>query len=147
MNQVKIKIKKLIPEAIIPNYSHDGDAGMDVYSTINFILKSRHRTAIPTGLSMEIPKGYEVQVRPKSGLAIKFGVTVLNTPGTIDSGYRGEVKVILVNHSSEDYEIKKGEKIAQIVLAKYETAQIVEAEDLSGTARGEGGFGSTGLKQ
>ena len=96
---------------------------------------------------MEIPKGYEVQVRPKSGLAIKFGVTVLNTPGTIDSGYRGEVKVILVNHSSEDYEIKKGEKIAQIVLAKYETAQIVEAEDLSGTARGEGGFGSTGLKQ
>jgi len=147
MKPVKIKIKKLSPEAIVPHYAHDGDAGMDVYSMLDLALKPGHRSAIPTGLSFEIPKGYEIQVRPKSGMAIKSGITVLNTPGTVDSGYRGEVKVILINHSSQDYEIKKGEKIAQIVLAKYETAQIVEVEDLSETGRGDGGFGSTGLKK
>ena len=143
----KIKIKKLSPNAITPNYAHDGDAGMDVYSIIDFTLKPNHRATIPTGLSFELPKGFEIQVRPKSGIAIKKGVTLLNTPGTIDSGYRGELKVILINHSRENYEIKKGEKIAQIVLAKYEEARIEEVNELSETARSNGGFGSTGLEK
>jgi dUTP pyrophosphatase len=144
---IKIKIKKLTPDAIIPHYVHEGDAGMDVYSTIYFNLESNHRAMISTGLSFEIPKGFELQVRPKSGIAIKKGVTLLNTPGTLDSGYRGELKVIMINHSSEDYEIKKGEKIAQIVLAKYEEAEIEEVKELSETTRGSGGFGSTGLRK
>jgi dUTP pyrophosphatase len=143
----QIKIKKLNPYAIIPHYAHEGDAGMDVYSTINFTLKPNHRSMIPTGLSFEIPKGYELQIRPKSGIAIKKGITLLNTPGTLDSGYRGELKIIMINHSSEEYKIKKGEKIAQIVLAKYEEANIIEIEELNETARGKGGFGSTGLKK
>jgi dUTP pyrophosphatase len=141
----KIKIKKLNPNAITPHYAHDGDAGMDVYSTINFSLKPNHRAAIPTGLSFELPKGFEIQIRPKSGIALKAGVTMINAPGTLDSGYRGELKVIMINHSSEDYQIKKGEKIAQIVFARYEEAELEETEEISETARGSGGFGSTGL--
>lgn len=144
---MKIKIKKLNPEAIIPHYEHEGDAGMDVYSCESYILKPGERRLISTGLSFEIPKGFEIQVRPKSGLALNHGLTIPNSPGTLDSGYRGELKVILLNTSNINYEIKKGEKIAQIILARYEQAEIHLVSELSETSRGAGGFGSTGLKK
>jgi len=142
---VEIKIKKLNPAAIIPHYAHDGDAGMDVYSIEDSTLHAGDIKLIKTGLSFEVPKGYEIQVRPKSGLALKNGITITNSPGTLDSGYRGELGVIMQNCSKISYEIKKGEKIAQIVLAKYEEAKITEACELADTSRGTGGFGSTGL--
>jgi len=143
--KIKIKIKKINPEAIIPHYSHEGDAGMDVYSCEDNSINPNERKLISTGLSFEIPRGFEIQVRPKSGLALNSGITVLNTPGTLDSGYRGELKVILFNTSKNTYDVKKGEKIAQIVLARYEEAEIEEASELTQTTRAEGGFGSTGL--
>lgn len=130
----------------MPGYAHEGDAGMDVYSAVDCIIKSGDRKLIPTGIKMAIPKGYEVQVRPKSGLALKHGLSIVNTPGTIDAGYRGEVGVILINHSNEDYEVKKDMKVAQLVVNKIEEAKIIEVEDLDSTSRGEGGFGSTGLE-
>lgn len=142
---MRIKIQKISEDAIIPHYAHDGDAGMDVYSPKEYILPPSHRLLIGTGLKIEIPKGYEMQIRPKSGLAIKEGVSVLNTPGTIDSGYRGEVGVILINHSSRPYSIKKGQKIAQFVFNKVEIVELVLADRITKTGRGEGGFGSTGL--
>ena len=144
-NQVKIKIKKLSPEAIIPHYVHEGDAGMDVYSIEDLTLNVGDIKLVKTGLCFEVPRGYEIQVRPKSGLALKNGITLTNSPGTLDSGYRGELGVIMQNLGKLAHEIKKGEKIAQLVLAKYEGAQIIEVTDLSETTRGEGGFGSTGL--
>lgn len=142
---IPIKIKKLREDAIMPHYAHEGDAGMDVYSVEEVIIAPRERKIICTGLSFEIPRGFEVQVRPKSGLALNYGLTVLNTPGTLDSGYRGELKVILLNTSEQEYIVKKYEKIAQIILTRYEEAQIEEVKDLSETNRGAGGFGSTGL--
>lgn len=142
---MKIKIKKLNSDAILPSYAHKGDAGMDVYSCEDCMIYPRDRKAVSTGLSFEIPQGSEIQVRPKSGLVLNHGLTLLNAPGTLDSGYRGELKIILFNTSKEVYEVKKGQKIAQIILARYEEAEIEEAEELSITERGEGGFGSTGL--
>ena len=130
----------------MPNYAHVGDAGMDIYSAIDYMLKAGERKLVPTGIKMALPKGYEAQVRPKSGLAVKHGISVVNTPGTIDSGFRGEVCVILINHGEEDFEIKKDSKIAQMVIKQVEQAEIVEVESLDETARGEGGFGSTGLQ-
>ena len=144
---MKIKIQKINNDAVIPHYVHRGDAGMDLYSVEEVILAAGERKLIGTGLKFEIPMGFELQVRPKSGLAANFGVTVLNTPGTVDSGYRGEVKVILYNSSKNDYQVKRGEKIAQAVIAKYEEAEIEEATELGETSRGDGGFGSTGLKK
>ena len=143
--RIKIKIKKINPEAIIPHYSHEGDAGMDVYSVEDSVIKFNERKSISTGLAFEVPRGFEIQVRPKSGLALNNGITILNTPGTLDSGYRGELKVIIFNTSNQSYQVKKGEKIAQIVLARYEEAEIEETNELSQTKRAEGGFGSTGL--
>jgi len=143
--RIKIKIKKINPEAIIPHYAHEGDAGMDVYSCEDSILNPDERRLISTGLSFEIPRGFEIQIRPKSGLALNNGITILNTPGTLDSGYRGELKVILFNTSKNLYNVKKGEKIAQIILARYEEAEIEETNELTQTKRADGGFGSTGL--
>jgi len=140
-----IKIKKMHEKAVIPHYEHEGDAGLDLYSCEDMILYPGDRKLVPTGLQVEIPKGYEMQIRPKSGLALKKGITIPNTPGTVDSGYRGEVGVILLNTSGEIFEIKAGEKIAQAVIAKVEQAMIEEASELSDTSRGGGGFGSTGL--
>ena len=140
-----VKIKKLHPEAIVPQYAHEGDSGADLFSTIDYTLQPMERKAIPTGLSAEIPKGFELQVRPKSGLALKNGITVLNTPGTIDYGYRGEIHAILINLGSEPYIIKAGQKVAQLVAAPVAYAKFEVVEDLSETSRGEGGFGSTGL--
>ena len=131
-----------------PAYATAQSAGMDLRANLEspITLKPMERTMIPTGLFIELPVGYEAQVRPRSGLAAKHGITVLNTPGTIDADYRGEIKVILVNLSSEPFEIQHGERIAQMVIAKHETVQWEEVEILSDTERGAGGFGSSGVK-
>lgn len=130
----------------LPEYKTTGAAGLDLYANLEqpITLQSLERTLVPTGLFMEIPHGYEGQVRPRSGLAYKMGLSVVNSPGTIDSDYRGEVKVILVNLSNEEVTIANGERIAQLVFAKHEQAQWVEVETLDDTERGEGGFGHTG---
>jgi dUTP pyrophosphatase len=145
MSKLEIAVQKLHPEVKMPGYAHDGDAGLDLYSTIDHVLQPGARVLIPTGLKMAIPHGYEGQVRPKSGLALKHGITVLNTPGTVDAPYRGEVGVILINLDPKAaYEIKKGEKVAQMVFNKVEYAAFTEAAELTDTTRGAGGFGSTG---
>lgn len=132
----------------LPSYETDLSAGMDLRAHLAkpVEIKPLERTLVPTGLFIELPAGFEAQVRPRSGLAAKFGVTVLNSPGTIDADYRGEVKVILVNLSSEGFTIKNGDRIAQMIIAKHERAFLVESENLSETSRGEGGFGHTGIK-
>ena len=145
MQSVEIKFQKLHPDAQIPSYAHIGDAGADVYAIAEVILQPLNRAAIPTGLAVDIPIGYEIQVRPKSGLALKHGVTVLNSPGTIDAGYRGEIQVIVINLGTEAYTCVKGQKIAQLVLKPVIQAQYIEGE-LGSSDRGTGGFGSTGLK-
>ena len=131
-----------------PAYATAQSAGMDLRANLEspVILKPMERAMIPTGLFIELPVGYEAQVRPRSGLAAKHGITVLNTPGTIDADSRGEIKVILINLSSEAFEIQHGERIAQMVIAKHETVQWEEVEVLSDTERGAGGFGSSGVK-
>lgn len=142
-----VKIKKLHPEAHLPNYAHFGDSGADLFAVESVTLAPLQRHAVGTGLAAEVPPGFELQVRPKSGLALKGGLTVLNTPGTIDFGYRGEIKVILINLSNEVNQIEKGQKIAQLVVAPVAYAAFEEVAELSDTSRGEGGFGSTGLKK
>ena len=129
-----------------PQYATESSAGVDLRAAISepITLEPLQRAMVPTGLYMEIPKGYEGQVRPRSGLAAKHGITVLNTPGTIDADYRGEIRVILVNLSSQAFEIQPGERIAQMVFARHETAQWEEVSELEESARGAGGFGSTG---
>lgn len=145
MSKLEIAVQKLHADVKMPAYAHEGDAGLDLFSTINHTLQPGERVLIPTGLKMAIPHGYEGQVRPKSGLALKHGLTVLNTPGTVDAPYRGEVGVILINLDPKTpYEVKKGEKVAQMVFNKVEYATFTEAADLTATTRGEGGFGSTG---
>jgi dUTP pyrophosphatase len=132
----------------LPHYATEGAAGMDVRAFLQepVVLKSLERTAVPTGLFFEIPTGYEVQVRPRSGLALRQGITCLNTPGTIDSDYRGELKVILINLSAEPQTIHPGDRIAQLVLQKVEQVQWQPVETLTETVRSSGGFGSTGKK-
>jgi dUTP pyrophosphatase len=133
-----------------PEYATTGAAGMDLVAAVPadqpLKILPGARTAVPTGLAFAIPQGFEGQVRPRSGLALKNGVTVLNAPGTIDSDYRGEVKVILINTSSETFEISRGMRIAQVVFARIEQMQLQEVESLDETARGSGGFGSTGVQ-
>lgn len=132
----------------LPAYATESAAGMDLRANLQepVVLKPLERRLIPTGLFIELPVGYEAQIRPRSGLAIKKGVTVLNSPGTIDSDYRGEICVILVNLSSEDFVVEDGERICQMVVARHERAQWIEVEELGGTERGAGGFGHTGGK-
>ena len=133
----------------LPVYETSSSAGMDLRAYLPegpITLKPMQRTLVPTGLFMEIPEGYEGQVRPRSGLAIKHGITVLNTPGTIDADYRGEVKIILINLSDTDFVINSGERVAQIVFAKCEQMEVINVETLSETERGAGGFGHTGKK-
>ena len=132
----------------LPSYASNGAAGMDLRANLDMpiILKSLERTLVPTGLFLEIPLGFEAQIRPRSGLAFKNGLTVLNSPGTIDADYRGEIKVILVNLSNQDFTINDGERVAQMVIAKHEQAEWIEVEQLIETDRGAGGFGSTGTK-
>ena len=132
----------------LPHYETIASAGMDLRANIEeaITLKPLDRTIVKTGLFIELPIGFEAQVRPRSGLAAKKGITVLNAPGTVDADYRGEIGVILVNLSNEDFTIENGERIAQLVIAKHERAEWIEVETLSETSRGEGGFGSTGVK-
>jgi len=132
----------------LPHYETLASAGMDLRANISepINLKSLDRTIIKTGLFIELPIGFEAQVRPRSGLAAKKGITVLNSPGTIDADYRGEIGVILVNLSKEDFSIENGERVAQLVIAKHERAEWVQVDELSDTLRGSGGFGSTGTK-
>lgn len=130
----------------LPAYQTSASAGMDLRANLEapVTLKPLQRTLIPTGLFIELPNGYEAQVRPRSGLAYKHGITVLNSPGTIDADYRGEIKVLLVNISGEDFVVKDGERIAQLVIAKHETIEWQEAATLNDSSRGAGGFGSSG---
>ena len=143
---IEIKYIPLREGAHIPQKAHEDDAGFDLYASEDFMLKAHGFGCVPTALSIELQDGYEAQVRPRSGLAAKYGVTVLNAPGTIDAGYRGEVKVILINHSEQDFEITAGMRIAQLVVSPVLPARFVEAISLSGSDRGEGGFGSSGTK-
>ena len=140
---MKLKIKNLSDNPT-PYYKNPGDAGMDICSNENVKVLAFNWKLISTGIYLEIPEGYEVQVRSRSGLAVKNGLMVLNSPGTIDSGYRGEVKVILKNHDHHSYDVKKGDRIAQLVMASVVRAEIEEITELSTTERNEGGFGSTG---
>jgi dUTP pyrophosphatase len=132
----------------LPDYATLAAAGMDLRANLDqpLVLKSLERTLVPTGLFLEIPVGFEAQIRPRSGLAFKNGLTVLNSPGTIDADYRGEVKVILVNLSNEEFTVNDGERVAQMVIARHEQAEWIEVEQLEESTRGEGGFGSTGKK-
>lgn len=139
-----VKFKLIHPDASLPGYAHEGDAGMDLKCVQDAVIPVGKRLLVRTGLVMELPDGYEAQVRPRSGLALKFGVTVLNTPGTIDAGYRGEVGVILANFGEEDYSVKKGDKIAQLVIAPVTRATVCRVDEVDATQRGSGGFGSSG---
>ena len=141
---IKIKMQK-VADVPTPSYAHKGDAGVDLYSTEDCVLKPMERKLIPTGLKLEIPLGYEGQVRPKSGLAINHGISHANAVGTIDSSYRGEIKVPVINLSTETYRIEKGKKIGQLIFAKVEEAVFEETGQLSETTRSDNGFGSTGL--
>lgn len=145
MQDVKIKIINK-SENQIPQYATEGSSGLDLRANLPLpvSLKPMERMMIPTGIFLEIPMGYEVQVRPRSGLALKNGITCLNSPGTVDSDYRGEIKIILINLSLEEHIINNGDRIAQMVLCKIEKACLQPEEELNSTARGEGGFGHTG---
>ena len=145
MKQVEIKIVNTSPNAL-PQYATPGSSGMDIRANLDApkTLRSLERALIPTGIFIEIPQGYEVQVRPRSGLASKQGITCLNTPGTIDADYRGEIKIILINLSSEEQVINPGDRIAQMIVQKVERAEFEQVEILNETARAGGGFGHTG---
>lgn len=142
---MKIKFKKLITGATIPFFATKGAAGMDITTVEGYVLAPGERHIFGTGLACAVEEGYEVQVRPRSGLACKSGITVLNTPGTIDSDYRGEIRICLYNTNAHNHVIMPGERIAQLVINKIEQPEIEEVEDLDETERGEGGFGSTGV--
>jgi len=144
----KIQIKKLSNDVLTPKYETPGSSGMDIaaYIETNIIIKPGEKALVPTGFSLSIPQGYEVQIRPRSGLAAKKGITVLNTPGTIDSDYRGEIKVILINLSKDSFIVKNSERIAQMIVCPVKQVIMEEVKELSGTERGAGGFGSTGKK-
>jgi dUTP pyrophosphatase len=130
----------------LPAYQTALSAGMDLHANLAepILLLPQQRTLIPTGLYIQLPQGFEAQIRPRSGLAFKHGITVLNSPGTIDADYRGEIKILLINHGDQPFEINNGERIAQMIIAKHETIQWTIAETLNSTERGEGGYGSTG---
>lgn len=142
---MRLRIKKLNNEAIMPSYAHIGDAGMDLCSCEDTCIKPGEYKAISTGIAIALPSNMEAQVRPRSGIAFKYGVTILNSPGTIDEGYRGEIKVLLINHGKNDFCITKGMRIAQLVICSYIHAEPEFVESLDNTDRGVGGFGSTGL--
>ena len=140
-----LRFQKVHPDAVLPSYAHPSDAGMDLRSVDDLTLAPGQRALVHTGLVMLLPPLYEAQVRPRSGLALKNGVTVLNTPGTIDSGYRGEVGVILINLGQAAFDVRKGDKIAQMVIAPVTQPNIEETDVVDETDRGSGGFGSTGV--
>ncbi len=144
---VKVKVQKLHPEAVIPAYMTEHAAGMDLYTVIDkpVTLGAGERTLLPTGLAMEIPPGYEGQVRPRSGLALKKGISLVNSPGTIDADYRGEIGIIIINHGTEQVEFQPGDRVAQLIIAPVTQAILVEADELNDSDRSSGGFGHTGV--
>jgi dUTP pyrophosphatase len=145
MSSVEVLITRLDPELPLPRYAKGGDAGADIVSRIDITLAPGERALVPTGIAIALPDGYVALVHPRSGLAIKHGVTMVNAPGTVDAGYRGELQIILINHDkSEPVSFKRGDRIAQLVIQKVERAEFVEVRDLPGSGRGTGGFGSTG---
>jgi dUTP pyrophosphatase len=145
MSSVEVLITRLDPDLPLPRYAKGGDAGADIVSRIDITLAPGERTLVPTGIAIALPDGYVALVHPRSGLAIKHGVTMVNAPGTVDAGYRGELQIILINHDkSESVSFKRGDRIAQLVIQKVERAEFVEVRDLPGSGRGTGGFGSTG---
>lgn len=143
---MKLKVQKIHNDAKLPLQARHGDAGMDLFSIDTIEIKPGHRKMVKTGIKIELEEGYEAQVRPRSGLALKYGVTVLNSPGTIDAGYRGEIGVILINHGQEVFAVEKSMRIAQLVIQTIPTVELVEVEELSQSERGEKGFGSSGTK-
>ena len=146
MPQLNVLIMRVDPSVPVPTYAKSGDAGADLVTTKDFTLAPGERALIPTGISIALPDGYVALVHPRSGLAIKHGITLVNTPGTIDAGYRGEIACILINHDpKESISFSKGDRIAQLVIQKVERANFIEVEDLPGSGRGTGGFGSTGV--
>ncbi len=151
MNRVKLNIKRIsenFNDIALPHYATEGSAGMDVRAAVEteILIRAGEVKLVPTNLKVEIPVGYEIQVRPRSGLALKNGIGLLNSPGTIDSDYRGEVGIIMSNFSKTDFVVKRGDRIAQLVLTQYTIADIIEVDALSDSQRGEGGFGHTGKK-
>jgi len=142
---VKVLITRLDPSVPLPAYAKPGDAGADLVTRIDVTIKPGERVLVPTGISLALPKGYVALVHPRSGLAIKHGISLVNTPGTVDAAYRGEVACILINHDlTNEVSFKKGDRIAQLVIQKVEEADFMEVEELPGSDRGAGGFGSTG---
>lgn len=141
---MQMKVKKLRTEAIIPKYAHPGDAGLDLFAVEKMVIPSGETRLIHTGISVQLPEGTEGQVRPKSGLALKHSITVLNTSGTIDEGYRGEVGVILINHGNKSYVVQRGDKVAQFIVKPVLRIEVEEVKDLDDSERGAGSFGSTG---
>ena len=145
MSSVQVLITRLDPELPLPRYAKGGDAGADIVSRVDITLAPGERALVPTGIAIALPDGYVALVHPRSGLAIKHGVTMVNAPGTVDAGFRGELQIILINHDkSESVSFKRGDRIAQLVIQKVERAEFVEVRDLPGSGRGTGGFGSTG---
>ena len=145
MSNVQVLITRLDESIPLPRYAKGGDAGADIVSRINITLKPGERALVPTGISIALPDGYAAFVHPRSGLAIKHGVTMVNAPGTVDAGFRGELQCIMINHDQhESITFKKGDRIAQLVIQKVERAEFVEVKDLPGSGRGTDGFGSTG---
>ena len=142
---MKLKIKKVDGNAVVPRYAHEGDAGLDLFSIEEKLIEPGNTALVKTGISIQLPKNTEAQIRPRSGLALKNGITVLNTPGTIDEGYRGEICIILINHSSKTFVVEKGMKIAQMVIKPVLNVEVEEVEELSASSRGANGFGSTGM--
>ncbi|MFW6046932.1 MAG: dUTP diphosphatase [Candidatus Woesearchaeota archaeon] len=147
MFKTKIKFQKINKNAIVPKRAHKSDAGLDLHAIEKTTVKAQEFKIVKTGLKMSMPNNYEAQIRPRSGLAAKKGISVLNTPGTIDAGYRGEIGVILVNHSKEDFEINPGDRIAQMVISKLSSFKITTVSSLNDSDRNDGGFGSTGVKK
>jgi dUTP pyrophosphatase len=142
---VKVLIKRLDPGVPLPIYAKGGDAGADIVSAVDITLVPGERALVPTGISIALPDGYVALVHPRSGLAIKHGVTMVNAPGTVDAGYRGELKLILINHDpSESVSFKRGDRVAQLVIQQVERAEFIEVQELPGSGRGTDGFGSTG---
>ena len=142
---VQVLIKRLDPGVPLPSYAKGGDAGADIVTAIDITLAPGERSLVPTGISIALPDGYVALVHPRSGLAIKHGITMVNSPGTVDAGYRGELKLILINHDpKESVSFKRGDRVAQLVIQQVERAEFVEVEELPGSGRGTDGFGSTG---
>jgi dUTP pyrophosphatase len=139
-----VKVKLVNKDAVLPSYAHDGDAGVDLMSMVDVTLNPGDQALIPTGVAIQLEKGYEAQIRPRSGLAAKNGISVTNSPGTVDAGFRSEIKVILINLGKNTYRVAKGDRIAQMVVNKLPAVEFVLVDELGETTRGEGGFGSTG---